>query len=646
MAKRNIQANITIGAALSSSVASAFGGLQSKIAGLKADTAKLAATKKDVEAFSRALSKQDAARSRLNSARKGGVVGDVAKARAAFEKQTASVEKLRASLKAAGVDTRNLSGANEQLARSMANVGARIGSLGRLGTTLGGLKSKLQGVGTAFGKVGTSLGNMRNTLVGAGLGLGAVGYGFKTQFIDRAAAFEKYRIQLKAFGDDSEKALSWSEQFAMETPLNLDQVVQSYVKLRQQGIDPTDGTLQALVDSVAKVGGEFYDLEEIISQLGQAWRKEKLTMEDVKPLMNRGIPVYDMLAKSMGKTTKEIMEMQTEGKLGRRAIQGLLFELGRWSKGTSKEMAGSWTGILGRMGDYWVKFTKLVMESGPFEYMKRQLEGILRQVESLERDGSLKKWAEETGAAILSFAKGAKSLAVEIWDNVKGVKDFVGGWGNLAKILVTIPFIPLIASVANLAAAMTSLGIATWAALGPWGLVIGGLGLMAGALWMNQDAVEDFIRELAPLRALVEGVSAAIDLSVSSWNSIVAAIEEGGTMWVNTFQRIIQTIDTLLAKLSALGSMSIGGFKLGDIGGAALDLNPLSAPARMAERGIRALMPAQNMPASGGKAGSVTNNVEVKIDARGADPEAIVNKFRHSLRTTPLTDTTGTLTPR
>lgn len=652
MAKRNLQANITIGATLAASVASAFGGLQSKMAALKADTAKLAATRKDVEAFSRALGKQEAARARLNAARKGGVAGDIAKARTAFEKQTASVEKLRAALKAAGVDTRNLSHENERLAHSIERIGGKIGNIRRISDTFTALRAKVQGVGAAFSGVGASLGNMRNTLVGAGLGLGAVGYGFKSQFVDRAAAFEKYRIQLAAFGDDAEKALAWSEQFAMETPLNLDQVVQAYVKLRQQGLDPTDGTLQALTDGVAKVGGEFYDLEEIISQLGQAWRKSKLTSEDVKPLMNRGIPVYDMLVKSgIGKNAQEIMEMQADGKLGRKAIGALLFELGRWSKGMSKQMAGTWTGILGRMGDYWVKFTKLVMESGPFSYMKAELEKALVIVDRLEKDGTLKRWAEETGAAILKFFEGVTAFSAKLWTAVTAVKDFVGGWENLGIVVAAIPFAGLIASVVQLTAALTQLGIAAGAALGPWGLLVAGLTAAAVWMWNNQEAIQSFIEDTPILRGAIDSIATALVWVETTWKSIVDAIERGGTMWVNMFNSIMQKVDALFAKLKSLTQISIGGFTLGDIGGTALDINPLTAPARLAQRSIQSLMPSSKMPVPQTSNAAMKQDLQINVTvppfANPATAGRIIGEqIGTALKPTTLYDTTGALTPK
>ncbi len=48
--------------------------------------------------------------------------------------------------------------------------------------------------------------------------------------------------------------MDWITEFAVKTPLELDQVVESYRNLKTFGLDPTNGTLQALVDTMAASG--------------------------------------------------------------------------------------------------------------------------------------------------------------------------------------------------------------------------------------------------------------------------------------------------------------------------------------------------------------------------------------------------------
>ena len=71
-------------------------------------------------------------------------------------------------------------------------------------------------------------------------------------------------------------------------------------------MDPMDGTLQALVDKNAQLGGSMEDLNGIILQLGQGWTKQKLQSQDIIAIMERGIPVWDLLSDAMGKTAGEV----------------------------------------------------------------------------------------------------------------------------------------------------------------------------------------------------------------------------------------------------------------------------------------------------------------------------------------------------
>jgi tape measure domain-containing protein len=636
---RNLQANIQIGATLTSGVASAFGGLKSKLDALKGsmkDLRQQSAMLSQMEKRQNALADL---RAKLSAYEKAGK--STAKLRDRIVEQEAALAKLSGALRKAGVDTSNLTAAQARLQGQMQQVAASESRFRRLSENMAVLRTRAHAVGAAFGNVRSSLGSLMSTMAGAGLGLGAAGYAFKTQFIDRAAAFEKYRIQLQAFGDDAEKALKWSEQFAMKTPLDLDQVVGAFVRLRQQGLDPTDGTLQALTDAVFKTGGSIYDLEEIINQLGQAFRKEKLTAEDVKPLINRGIPVYEMLAKAMGKTTKEILAMQTEGKLGKEAIQGMLFEIGRWSQGTSEKMAGSWTGILGRMGDYWVKFTKETMESGPFKELKRQLEEFLAVLQKMDEDGTLKKWAEETGAAIVEFLRDLRTLAQELWSFTKATKDAVGGWKNFGIVIAGLALSPLILSVGQLTwavgalavqlgivagpsiiagmtaltAGLKSMAIASWAAVGPWGLLAAGIIAAGAAIYTFRDEIMDLIN--------------------SAINPLLAKLAELASWFGNTS----------VGRFFGLDTSNLDGTPQRP-----RESLPFVAPKPTSELKTDLLnsIKGQSMPSSGPKA-SVTNNMDISIDARGMDPQRMIqeiDKYRRTLPKTSLGDETGVLAPR
>ncbi|MTI13004.1 hypothetical protein E1189_08235, partial [Sansalvadorimonas verongulae] len=69
--------------------------------------------------------------------------------------------------------------------------------------------------------------------------------------------YERLAIQMEALMGSvaaGEQAVGWIKEFTKSTPLQLDQVTQAFVTLKNFGLDPMDGTLLALVDQNAKLG--------------------------------------------------------------------------------------------------------------------------------------------------------------------------------------------------------------------------------------------------------------------------------------------------------------------------------------------------------------------------------------------------------
>lgn len=98
-----------------------------------------------------------------------------------------------------------------------------------------------------------------------GLGRGA---GVFSGFIQTAADFEKFETILKTTEGSREKAkasMDWISQFAVKTPYELNEVTESFVKLRTYGLDPTNGLLETLGDTSAAMGRPMIQAIEAIA---------------------------------------------------------------------------------------------------------------------------------------------------------------------------------------------------------------------------------------------------------------------------------------------------------------------------------------------------------------------------------------------
>lgn len=390
-----------------------------------------------------------------------------------------------------------------------------------LGASLKSIGVAAAGVRSSFRGVTGELRNIATTGVIAG---GALGWLFKTQLIDTAADFEKMNAQLRSLekGDikKAEKDFKWITDFAENTTLQFDEVMKGFIQLRTNGLDPMDGTMQAITDAMAQMGGGMEVFSRITVQLGQAWNKQKLQGQDVIAIINNGIPVWDLLekaskrgGKAVGHTAKEFAEMATKGRLGRDTIRVLIHEIGEFAKGASAAQMKTWNGMMSNLMDKWTIFKNMVMQSGAFEYMKGKARALLNILDTMAKNGELKKWAEYTGAKLKEFVEDFYNLVVnDLWPALKKIAsefkkaaDKMGGWGNLLKVFAALYFTPLILAVGQFSLAIALLGknfgitlssmagsfrkFATFMLTNPVGIALGLLTVAAILLYRNWDGV-------------------------------------------------------------------------------------------------------------------------------------------------------------
>lgn len=300
-----------------------------------------------------------------------------------------------------------------------------------------------------------------NRLVLAGA---ASAIAFERTFIKTAAEFERYQIMLNKLQGGPEggaKAMNWVKQFAQDTPYAVNEVTQSFVRLKAFGLDPMDGTMQAIADQAAMMGGTAETMDGISLALGQAWTKGKLQGEEALQLLERGVPVWDYLQKAskelgknngLGYTTQQLQDMASKGQLTRKAIKDLIDQMGLASKGAAKTQMESWNGMISNMGDSWTMFKTDVMDSGAFTVLKQELGSLLKQLDEMKKTGEYDELVEKIGGNLVDAFKAAaeairdaKELGAElipvlksVGETASGIADMVGGYENLAKILGSI----------------------------------------------------------------------------------------------------------------------------------------------------------------------------------------------------------------
>lgn len=296
---------------------------------------------------------------------------------------------------------------------------------------------------SAVSKGFNGLGNITIPIIGVGAAAGTAMVG--KSMLRTAADFEMAKIRMKqTFGEQGEMADAWLKKFATDTPMAFADTQDAMMRLKTAGIDPMNGSLQALVDYNAKVGGDKANLDGYISAISKGFIKGKLSMEEINPLLERNVKVFEILAKETGGkyTADQMQKMLQEGKLGRKAIHALLRGMGRDAQGAAKEQMKTWDGLVSNLEDTWTSMQARFMEHGAFDALKKELGDFVEWLNEKIDDGTLDDFAKTVSDTLIEALKNLKEMAKDvkpILESIGSVMSWVsekaGGYGNLAKFM-------------------------------------------------------------------------------------------------------------------------------------------------------------------------------------------------------------------
>lgn len=318
------------------------------------------------------------------------------------------------------------------------------------------LSSRLRSTTSEFRAIGQSIGGLSNKINGIGnIALPVVGIGVSAglatvgkSMVRTAADFEMANIRMnQVFGKRGKEATAWLQNFAKDTPMAFGEVQQAMMRLETAGIDPMNGSLQALVDYNAKIGGDSENLNAYISAISKGMVKGKLSMEEINPLLERNVKVFEILAKETGGkyTADQMQKMLQEGKLGRKAIAALLRGMGKDAAGAAKGQMQTWDGLVSNLEDTWTAMQARFMEHGAFDALKKELGTLLDWLSEKMEDGTLDEFAKTVTETLITALQDLKDMAKDIRPTLESigsvlswVSEQAGGYGNIAKFVAAL----------------------------------------------------------------------------------------------------------------------------------------------------------------------------------------------------------------
>lgn len=295
----------------------------------------------------------------------------------------------------------------------------------RLGTAAAGAGGHIRGMGGQAGGVLSRLMQLKGVIVGIGSAIAALGLGvLAKQFADMTVSilkvgdtFEQLKIRLvslRGSADQAAKDFDWIRQAAIDMPLELEDVTGAFTTLVAFGLEPTDGTLQKIVDSASQVGPPMQTLDVIVQSLGRSYAKNKIQTMEMYRMMEKGVPATRLLAEAMNKSEAAVVKMMEAGELGREHVLMLLDAMGSRAAGAASNQMVTLSGRLSNLEDAWVEMMNSIATAGPIDAAKELLTVLNDKVNEIAEGGK----AQEIGAYIADVIHTLTATLPKVVDSV------------------------------------------------------------------------------------------------------------------------------------------------------------------------------------------------------------------------------------
>jgi len=307
--------------------------------------------------------------------------------------------------------------AGETLRQFERNVGQTYTSLRRVEEAGRGFLASFRDLTVIFAGAGAALNNLR-----------AITTGWAGQIVQVNAEMERLRVLMQSMSTaadpirDAADQMKMLRDFALQAPYSLRGLTDVFVKLKSTGIDPTTGSMKALVDAVASFGGNEETLKRASLAISQMSGKGVIQMEELRQQLGEAIPrATELMARAMGVSMDTlIQEISTGTVQAKPALQALQMELDRVFGGAAQRQMATFSGMMAQTSTLMQNLALKVGESQYFETVKRQL----RDFNAALAGPEAQRWADSIGQALTSVVNVIRSgvnIVIRFREEIVGI---------------------------------------------------------------------------------------------------------------------------------------------------------------------------------------------------------------------------------
>ena len=317
---------------------------------------------------------------------------------------------------------------------------------------------------------------------------------------------------------------------AVKNGVAFNDLVETAKKLKAFGLDPLNGSLQALIDQNAAVGGSMQDLDGKVLALGQAWAKQKLQGEEILQLVERGVPVWELLQKATGKNVEELQKLSSAGKLGRDVIAALYQELGKANSGAAERGLSSLSGLMAQVSARWEEFKLKIADAGVTEYFKKQLDSLLGATGNMDAlakrvaDGviGMLEALRKLGAQLAPIGAAIGNLTLFLAKHAEAVANVIKAWALFRAVEIATGFVQITQKIVAATAAQLAFNAAQAAgAKNRAGAVT--LGAVYDGLTGRLRAAAGAAAQFARVMGVPVAITAGVIMLAKAYEGVVAA---------------------------------------------------------------------------------------------------------------------------
>lgn len=301
---------------------------------------------------------------------------------------------------------------------------------------------------------------------------------------------------------------------AQKAPFAITALADSFTKLKIAGLDPTQGSLNALVDSVAKFGGSSEQLKRASVAIQQIAGKGVVSMEELRQQLGEAIPdAIQNMAVALGVTVAQLTKDVSKGMVASQgALERLLIVAAIRNRGAAEQMKETWIGTLAQIETQWQLTAKEVADSGFGDAAKaavRELGGALGSAD-------FKRFAIDAGSALGSLTSGLLSVVKGVVEYRNSIALLVQGF--VGYKLATAFVIPALTAIKNSYSTLVASAAGARAAV------------VATAVAQQQGAVAAAAAALSQAQASQSTAAAAVASSTAQ----IAAIERNNAALIRS----------------------------------------------------------------------------------------------------------------